>query len=152
MSEFDELFNSIQTSNIVDIIRDSKIELVTEFDADHPLRTGEYFYDENSNTLYVGAGDLQPKPVYVSAVSHNTRIVYIPAPRVSTSHSITIPKLSYTTNVTYMPTPRITMHKDITIPSINKNTIIRVVTKNLVSINWNVSLPTITHSTSIQKL
>lgn len=97
MSEFDELFNSIQTSNIVDIIRDSRIELVSELD-EPSLKTGEYFYDDKTNTLYVGAGQLMENQVpqmswmikaWGSAVLH-------PAPRIKSTMLVDLSKVIIT--------------------------------------------------------
>lgn len=152
MNDLDSLFESVRGSAIADVIRDSKIILVTEFDAVHPLKTGEFWFEEESNTLYVGAGQVMEKPVYVSAVTHNTGILYIPAPRTKTSHTISTPKIAYTTSVLYKPTPRTKTNKNIVLPNISKHTNTRIVTKNNIKCDYNVLLPIVMCDTIIEKI
>ena len=109
VSNFDELFNSVENTEMINnllsddnfsklrsgvaeaLARDSKIILVTPYDEEKPLDTGMYWYDSAENALYVGAGDFQTMVNVIDFLNHNTSITYIPAPRITTYVSVTVP-------------------------------------------------------------
>lgn len=140
MSNFDELFNSVENTEMVKdllsdstfsklrsgvveaLARDSKIKLVTPYDKERPLDTGAYWYDSAENTLYVGAGDFQTLVNIIDFLTHETSILYIPAPRITTYVDVTVPTLSYHTEHAYIPTPRLQFTNTVDMPILASST------------------------------
>lgn len=118
LSEFDELFNSIQTSNIVDIIRDSRIKLVSEID-EPSLKTGEYFYDDKTNTLYVGCS-IQDKQIMLhNFLSHSTSLLYKPLARVNIGgYNVYVPVLEHSTSIKYTGVVRYKFEHEFYVPTL----------------------------------
>lgn len=155
LSEFDELFNSIQTSNIVDIIRDSRIELVSEFD-EPPLKTGEYFYDDKTNTLYVGAGQLMNNDRFNFShfIRTKSSYVYKPAPRVA---SFMVVDLDL--KVTFDSAHKGTMHyyiesENVVVPAIvtYSTEAHRQFAVHTFPVEHNVDIAIITHESEVNKI
>ena len=106
MSEFDELFQSIQNSVTVDVVRDSAIVLVNEGDAEHPLKVGEYYFDEEKNILYVGG--YVPDKFYIwQFIKHDTSIRVIEAPRIKFSNLIPELIITHDTSNRHKVAPRL---------------------------------------------
>ena len=79
MSDFDELFNTLSSTGI-NALRDSSIKLVTQYDYPY-LKTGEYYYDEENNILYVGAGNVADIYDVLKFIDRFTSFKYIESPK-----------------------------------------------------------------------
>ena len=169
MSDFDELFNSVENTEIVTdmmndgvfsklrsgvveaLARDSKIKLVTPYDKVRPLDTGAYWYDSVENTLYVGAGDFQTVVNVLDFLSHASNIVYIPAPRIKSRVDFEQPIITQFSSIIYIPTPRIkTKHTVEKVYETNKIINVKKTTLNKVNSNVGVELSDIKHESEVQ--
>lgn len=148
MSDLDELFNSIVNNVTVSVLRDSAIILVNEGDTEHPLKTGEYFFDEEHNVLYVG-GYVPEKFYFWQFIKHNTSINYIPAPRTSTSLVTEIPPMTHTTLVVYIPSPRVRVELITDIPQVLHGSASRPTSTVHKTYSLATILPTIAHNSSV---
>lgn len=136
MSNFDELFNSVENTEMVKdllndttfsklrsgvveaLARDSKIKLVTPYDKERPLDTGAYWYDSDENTLYVGISSLIDElQTVLSNINIKCNFSHMPAPRIKCSVLINRPVIDIKGHVTHMPAPRIVTA--LCVPSIN---------------------------------
>lgn len=145
MSEFEELFQSIQNSVTVDVVRDSAIVLVNEGDAEHPLKAGEYYFDEEKNILYVGG--YVPDKFYIwQFIKHDTSTRYIPSPRHKTDLKVLTPTPIINTVIVTKLAPRITTHLATSVPTITYNTSVRKANVFTLNTLLNHSLPTIEHN------
>ena len=159
MSDFDELFNNVSTSAMTELInsnvvlsslRDSKIKLVTELDSEHPLKAGEYYYSEDENTLYVGAGVIDSIKIGITDfIQHHTYVKYIPAPRHKTNLTVLTPSTIINTVTVAKPAPRITTHLATSVPTITTSTSVRKTNVFTLNILLNHSLPTIKHNSLV---
>lgn len=148
MNEFEELFKSIQNSVTVDVVRDSAIVLVNEGDTEHPLKAGEYYFDEDKNILYVGG--YVPEMFYIwQFIKHDTSTRYIPAPRHSTNLMTITPTTIINTIIDAKPAPRITAHLATSVPTITTSTSVRKTNVFTLNILLNYSLPTIKHNSLV---
>lgn len=148
MSDLDELFNSIVNNVTVSVLRDSAIILVNEGDTEHPLKTGEYFFDEENNVLYVG-GYVPEKFYFWQFIKHDTSVRYIPAPRTNTSLVTNVPIISHLTAINYLPQKRNRTELFTTIPSMSHATASRP-TNTIHKIYSLVAIvPTVSHSSSV---
>lgn len=148
MSEFDELFQSIQNSVTVDVVRDSAIVLVNEGDAEHPLKAGEYYFDEEKNILYVGG--YVPEKFYIwQFIKHETSTRYIPVPRYSMNLMARTPTTIINTIIDAKSAPRITTHLVTSVPTITTSTSVRKTNIFTLNILLNHSLPTIKHNSLV---
>lgn len=144
MSEFEELFESIQNSVTVDVVRDSAIVLVNEGDSEHPLKAGEYYFDDEKNILYVGG--YVPEKFYIwKFIQHDTNTRYIPAPRHRTDLTVLTPTPTINTVIVTKTAPRITSHLATSVPTITYNTSVRKANVFALNTLLNHSLPTIEH-------
>lgn len=168
MSNFDELFNSVENTEMVKnllsddtfsklrsgvveaLARDSKIKLVTPYDKERPLDTGAYWYDSDENTLYVGAGDFQTIINILDFLSHNTKIVHIPAPRATIQYLIEIPTTSFITSVYVNYAPRVTFTNEIIQPTIEHLTLNKTTTKNDIEFINTVMSDFLTHESEVK--
>lgn len=117
MSDFDELFNNVSASAMSELVnsdvvlsslRDSKIKLVTELDSEYPLKAGEYYYSEDENTLYVGAGVIESINLYITDfLQHRTSIRIIEAPRIKFSNFIPTIVITHNTSNKHKVAPRL---------------------------------------------
>lgn len=148
MSEFEELFQSIQNSVTVDVVRDSAIVLVNEGDAEHPLKAGEYYFDDEKNILYVG-GYVPEKFYFWQFIKHDTSTRYIPAPRHRTDLTVLTPTPSINTVIVAKQAPRITTYLITSVPTITYNTSVRKANVFTLNISLNYSLPTINHNSLV---
>ena len=148
MSEFEELFQSIQNSVTVDVVRDSAIVLVNEGDAEHPLKAGEYYFDDEKNILYVG-GYVPEKFYFWQFIKHDTSTRYIPAPRHRTDLTVLTPTPSINTVIVAKQAPRITAYLTTSVPTITYNTSVRKANVFTLNISLNYSLPTINHNSLV---
>ena len=148
MSEFEELFQSIQNSVTVDVVRDSAIVLVNEGDAEHPLKAGEYYFDDEKNILYVG-GYVPEKFYFWQFIKHDTSTRYIPAPRHRTDLTVLTPTPSINTVIVAKQAPRITTYLTASVPTITYNTSVRKANVFTLDISLNYSLPTINHNSLV---
>ena len=149
MSEFEELFQSIQNSVTVDVVRDSAIVLVNEGDAEHPLKAGEYYFDEEKNILYVGG--YVPDKFYIwKFIKHETSTRYIPAPRAQSNLRTSIPRnIIHYSNVVYAPANRTTSELFIEISKVNHNSNIRLTNMIKTNLSLTTIIPTISHTSSV---
>lgn len=148
MNEFEKLFESIQNSVTVDVVRDSAIVLVNEGDAEHPLKAGEYFFDDDKNILYVGG--YIPETFYIwQFIKHDTSTRYIPAPRHSTNLMAITPTTIINTITVAKPAPRITAHLATSVPTITTSTSVRKANVFTLNTLLNYSLPTIKHNSLV---
>lgn len=127
MSDFDKVFDDIHGSALAEIIssnpminnlRDSKIVLVTELD-EPPLSTGEYYYDEEENTLYVGC-NIQDKPIMLNNfLSHSTSLLYKPLARVNVGgYNIYVPTLEHDTKLKFTGVIRYSFGHEFYVPTL----------------------------------
>ena len=167
VSSFDELFNSVENTEIVKdllsddtfsklrsgvveaLARDSKIKLVTPYDKDRPLDTGAYWYDSAENTLYVGAGDFQTMVDIIDFLIHKTSFKFIPAPRVKTYCTFEMPTILHNTGYALKPAPRVKSTHIFEQPNIAH--ISYIIKRNKFSINTKcvIEQPNITHETEV---
>ena len=153
LSEFEELFESIQNSVTVDVVRDSAIVLVNEGDAEHPLKAGEYYFDEEKNILYVGAGVIDSIKLYITDfLRHNTSIRVIEPPRIKSKITFNLPSISTHTNYNIQKTHRIYLNKIHTTPNIKTYTIANKTNKTDISKNHNITIPIISFESEVVKL
>lgn len=80
VSDFDALFNELSSIGL-SALRDSSIKLVTQYDYPY-LKTGEYFYDEKNNILYVGAGNVADIYDVLSFIERLTSFKLIESPKI----------------------------------------------------------------------
>lgn len=101
----------------------SKVVLCTVYD-EPSLRTGEFLYDEDTDTLYVGAGDVMGDTyLYITNfLQHRTSIGYIPAPRITARVEVQMPQLSSHTEHLYIPTPRLQFSNAVAMPTLASST------------------------------
>lgn len=154
VSDFDELFEQTQNEAFASLLMDSKVLLVTEYDEYHPLKTGEFLFIPEENTLYVGAGNFATSPVFNlwQFIRHDTSVLYIPAPRFRTGLVTVLPNRSNYTNVIHIPSPRIKTELEISMPTVYHNySLVRVTNTVKVMYHLNVAVPTITHSSVVTK-
>lgn len=151
MSDFDELFNSIVNDVTVSTLRDSAIILVNEGDSEHPLKTGEYFFDAENNVLYVGV--YFPEKFYFwQFIKHDTSVSYIPAPRASASLVTEVPLRTHTSLVVYIPAPRVRVDHSTSIPHVLHASSSRL-TNTVHKIYSLVTIvPTVSHSSSVDHI
>lgn len=137
MNDLDSLFESVRGSAIADVIRDSKIILVTEFDAVHPLKTGEFWFEEEENTLYVGAGQMMSNDIFYlgQLLNHSVSYIHIEAPRIRTNHRIELDIPIHSSSFLYVPANRIRINNAPKFDSTLTVTSIRKVVHNFVEIN-----------------
>lgn len=148
LSEFEELFSSIQNSVTVDVVRDSAIVLVNEGDAEHPLKAGEYYFDDEKNILYVGG--YAPEKFYLwQFIKHDTSTRYIPAPRHKANLIVLTPSTIINTVTVAKRAPRITTHLAASMPTITYSTSVRKTNVFTLNILLNHSLPTIEHNSLV---
>lgn len=81
--------------------------------------------------------------------AHDTNVLYIPAPRIKTAHTVELPVLTHDTIVTYIPTPKLKVGHTVTINNLEHDTITRRTVRNLLTLENRVTLPTITHETEV---
>ena len=155
MSDFAELFNNVSASAMSELVnssvvlsslRDSKIKLVTELDNEHPLKAGEYYFSEDENTLYVGAGVIDSITFGITDfIQHHTSIRVIEAPRISSLVDVVIPNISVSASAKHVPAYRIKCVDNV-VPdlSIAFNSNVRVTNKNIITRNISVDVPSIT--------
>lgn len=159
LSDFDELFNNVSASAMSELVnsyvvlsslRDSKIKLVTELDSEHPLKAGEYYYSEDENTLYVGAGVIESIKIGLTDfIQHHTNVKYIPAPRHATNLTVLTPVTIINTVTVAKPAPRINTHLATSVPNITYNTSVRKTNVFTLNTLLNHSLPTIEHNSLV---
>lgn len=150
MSDLDELFNSIVNNVTVSVLRDSAIILVNEGDNEHPLKTGEYFFDEENNVLYVG-GYVPEKFYFWQFIKHDTSVIYIPAPRARADLFTETPQVTHGSNVVYIPAPRIRTDLTISIPSVSHVSNSRATNTVHKSYPLVTIIPTVSHSSSVNQ-
>lgn len=150
MSDLDELFNSIVNNVTVSVLRDSAIILVNEGDPEHPLKTGEYFFDEENNVLYVG-GYVPEKFYFWQFIKHDTSVVYIPAPRARVDLFIETPQVTHSSNVVYIPAPRISTDLTISVPSVSHASNVRATNTIRKPYPLVTIIPTVSHSSSVNQ-
>lgn len=80
VSDFDNLFNDLSSIGL-SALRDSSIKLVTQYDYPY-LKTGEYYYDEENNILYVGAGNVADIYDVLKFIEHFTSFKLIESPKI----------------------------------------------------------------------
>ena len=151
MSEFEELFQSIQNSVTVDVVRDSAIVLVNEGDAEHPLKAGEYYFDDEKNILYVG-GYVPEKFYFWQFIKGLLEAILpqnSPAPRHRTDLTVLTPTPSINTVIVAKQAPRITTYLITSVPTITYNTSVRKANVFTLNISLNYSLPTINHNSLV---
>lgn len=148
MSDLDELFNSIVNNVTVSVLRDSAIILVNEGDTEHPLKTGEYFFDEENNVLYVG-GYVPEKFYFWQFIKHDTSVRYIPAPRASASLVTEVPSRTHESVVVYIPSPRIRVDLITETPQVIHATSSRPTNTVHKTYSLVTIVPTVSHSSSV---
>ena len=162
MADFDELFNNVSASAMSELVngsvvlsslRDSKIKLVTELDSEHPLKAGEYYYSEDENTLYVGAGVIDSITLYITDfIQYYTSIRIIEPPRIKSKITFNLPSTSTYTNYNTKKPYRIYLNKIHTIPNIKTYTIANKTNKTDISNNHNITIPIISFESEVVKL
>lgn len=97
MSTFDELFDSLREGVDIKPFKESKVLLVSELD-EPSLKAGEFLYDEETETLYVGAGDLvEDKLMKMSwLIKAYSSVRHLPAPRVKSNVLVDMTKIIIT--------------------------------------------------------
>lgn len=149
MNDLDSLFESVRGSAIADVIRDSKIILVTEFDAVHPLKTGEFWFEEESNTLYVGAGQMMGITTVFDALVHKTSFRVIEAPRIKFNNLIPTLSITHNTSYKYKIATRLYFSNHVNVAeTIYHNTSDKITNKIKYSVHNNVDV-TVTHRTGV---
>lgn len=84
----------------------SKVVLCTVYD-EPSLRTGEFLYDEESDTLYVGAGITDDVLLYVTNfIKHRVTYAHKPSPRIKVNHCVDLQNITRLTQVAHKPAPR----------------------------------------------
>lgn len=148
MSEFEELFQSIQNSVTVDVVRDSAIVLVNEGDAEHPLKAGEYYFDDEKNILYVGG--YVPEKFYLwQFIKHDTSIRVIEAPRIKFSNLIPTMIITHNTSNKHKVAPRLFFNNTVSCTENIYHSMYDRVTNTLeYSLSNNVSAA-VTHRTEV---
>ena len=162
MSDFDVLFNNVSASAMSELVNenivlsslpDSKIKLVTELDSEHPLKAGEYYYSEDENTLYVGAGVIDSIKLYITDfLRHHTSIRVIEPPRIKSKITFNLPSISTYTNYNIQKPHRIYLNKIHTIPNIKTYAIANKTNKTDISKNHNITIPIISFESEVVKL
>lgn len=157
MNEFDELFNSVSASAMSELVndemilsslRDSKVKLVNEGDSEHPLKAGEYYFDDDKNILYVG--EYVQEMFYIwQFIKHDTSTRYIPAPRHSTNLMTITPTTIINTIIVAKSAPRIITHLATSVPTITYSTSVRKANVFTLNTLLNHSLPTIEHNSLV---
>lgn len=148
MSEFEELFQSIQNSVTVDVVRDSAIVLVNEGDAEHPLKAGEYYFDDEKNILYVGG--YVPEKFYLwQFIKHDTSIRVIEPPRIKFSNLIPTMIITHNTSNKHKVAPRLFFNNTVSCTENIYHSMYDRVTNTLeYSLSNNVSAA-VTHRTEV---
>lgn len=159
MSDFDELFENVNASAMAELIkdnplisylRDSKIILVTEYD-EPSLKAGEYWYNEEENTLYVGSGVIDSTVLYITNfIKHSTSFKYIPAPRYKTSVSVQMPLISHYFGIRHKQPSKRLFFNAVNIPNITHNSATRKTNVVKALCKHSVEQPNITHITEVQ--
>lgn len=153
MSEFEELFQSIQNSVTVDVVRDSAIVLVNEGDAEHPLKAGEYYFDDEKNILYVGSGGIESTVLYITNfIIRKTSFKLIEPPRIKSKITFNIPSISTYTNYNVLEPHRIYLNKIHTAPIIKTYTVANKTNKIDITDRHNIALPIISFESEVVKL
>ena len=80
---------------------------------------------------------------------HETSLLYIPALRIKTYHTVKLPKIQQETELLYKPAKRIKTDHSVTLNFITHSTQNRVAIRNIMKLEHNVALPNITHETEV---
>lgn len=81
--------------------------------------------------------------------AHDTGVKFVPAPRIKTGYTVSLPELIHNTIVTYIPTPKLRVNHTVTINNLEHGTVARKTVRNPITLASSVNIPTITHETEV---
>lgn len=119
LSTFDALFDSLREGIDLKPFKESKVVLVSEYD-NPPLLTGEFIYDEETDTIYVGAGNVMQndRVNVIDFLFHSTSLLHKPLARINTGgYNVYVPTdLQHSTKHKINGMYRYSLAHDVTIP------------------------------------
>lgn len=105
--------------------------------------------DASTYDIMQGIGNIQVGGGGSTGLEHSTAVRYIPAPRIKTAWTVSLPDISHSTTVVYAPCAKLSTSHTVAVEGLTHDSAVRKTIKNNINMENNIVIPTITHETEV---